>query len=97
MLLWEFCFCRIPYEDKSMMAILNHVINGGRETLDFVQIFNMLQDLYENHVLKKIDETSELDIYAPLTSFDEGIRADEAGNYEKAWKCFEEHANLVIC
>ena len=127
MLLWELCFHKIPYEDKSITIILNYVVNGGRETLDFKpnsnsiqkniqmkyrsiiklaweqqepslrpgiqQIFNMLQDLYENHVLKK-KKIGKTDVCALLTSFDEGIRADKAGNYEKTWKCFEEHASF---
>ncbi|RIA89126.1 kinase-like domain-containing protein [Glomus cerebriforme] len=65
-------------------------------------LFNMLQKSYENHINKyslfhptimnmnfDIDNPS----IAPLTPFNEGLRANRAHNYEKAWKCFEEHAN----
>jgi tRNA A-37 threonylcarbamoyl transferase component Bud32 len=78
MLLWELGFQRKPYENKTFMEILEHVSNGGRESLiiesgsnsiqeeyfaiiklawvqepslrpGIQQLFNMLQELYENH------------------------------------------------
>ncbi|CAB4381273.1 unnamed protein product [Rhizophagus irregularis] len=78
MLLWELGFQRKPYENMDFMEILNHVLNGGRESLDIEsgsnsiqeeyfaiiklawvqepslrpgiqQLFNLLQELYENH------------------------------------------------
>ena len=80
-------------------------------------LFNMLQELYENHVLNKEsplmrplkDEEDEslmnLDIpdtilnnnsqnVVPLLPVKEGLQAHKAGEYEKAWKCFEANANV---
>ncbi|CAB4480732.1 unnamed protein product [Rhizophagus irregularis] len=78
MLLWELGFQRKPYENMTFMGILDHVLNGGRESFDIKsgsnsiqeeyfaiiklawvqepslrpgiqQLFNLLQELYENH------------------------------------------------
>ncbi|PKC14315.1 kinase-like protein [Rhizophagus irregularis] len=77
-------------------------------------LFNMLQDLYDNHVLKKgfsllhpinqVEKSQDLDLdisnycptpsFTPLIPFEEGLQANKECNYEKAWKCFEQHANI---
>ncbi|RIA84487.1 kinase-like domain-containing protein [Glomus cerebriforme] len=77
-------------------------------------IFNMLQNLYEKHVLQrgspslqpKMDEFDEnlqnltvpdighISKVTPLIPFKEGLLAHKDKNYEKAWKCFEEHAKV---
>ncbi|PKC14309.1 kinase-like protein [Rhizophagus irregularis] len=82
-------------------------------------IFNMLQELYEKHVLQRgspllrpkmneIDESlhslsitdrnigpiPKVTPVTPLTPFKEGLLAHKEKNYEKAWKCFEEHAKV---
>ncbi|GET02864.1 kinase-like domain-containing protein [Rhizophagus clarus] len=144
MLLWELGYQKKPYENKTLTGILEHVLKGGRETLDIGlhsnpikkeycaiiklawnqkpsfrpgirHLFNMLQDLYDSHVLEKgfpllhpinqIEKSRnvvDLDIskyyptpsFTPLTPFEEGLQADKACNHEKAWKCFEQHANI---
>lgn len=33
MLLWELCYRRIPYKEKSLNDILEHVMKGEREVL----------------------------------------------------------------
>ena len=35
MLLWELAFQRFPYKDLDISQIQKHVLNGGRETLNF--------------------------------------------------------------
>jgi hypothetical protein len=83
-------------------------------------IFNMLQELYEKHVLQRgspllrpkmneIDESlhnlsitdrnigplpPKVTPVIPLSPFKEGLLAHKEKNYEKAWKCFEEHAKV---
>ncbi|CAI2191348.1 20312_t:CDS:2, partial [Funneliformis geosporum] len=64
------------------------------------QIFNMLQELYEKHILKNSDEDKPNfsipvhDSIIPIIPFKEGLVAHKKKNYEMAWKCFEEHANV---
>jgi serine/threonine protein kinase len=77
-------------------------------------LFNMLQDLYDNHVIhvlekgfspiNQVEKSQDLDLdisnyfptpsFTPLIPFEEGLQADKERNYEKAWKCFEQHANI---
>jgi hypothetical protein len=64
------------------------------------QIFNMLQGLYEKHVLKSSDDDIPNfsipghNSIIPLTPFKEGLLAHKRQKYDTAWKCFEEHANV---
>ncbi|CAI2163813.1 2698_t:CDS:2 [Funneliformis geosporum] len=64
------------------------------------KIFNMLQELYEKHILKNSDEDKPNfsipvhDSIIPIIPFKEGLVAHKKKNYEMAWKCFEEHANV---
>ncbi|CAI2173294.1 5927_t:CDS:2 [Funneliformis geosporum] len=64
------------------------------------KIFNMLQELYEKHILKNSDEDKpnfSIPVHnsiIPITPFKEGLVAHKKKNYEMAWKCFEEHANV---
>ncbi|RIA88011.1 hypothetical protein C1645_776035 [Glomus cerebriforme] len=60
MLLWELDFQRKPYEEMTMMEILKHVSNGGRETLDTESCSNSIQKGYYSIIKLAWDQAPSL-------------------------------------
>ncbi|POG60493.1 hypothetical protein GLOIN_2v1712531, partial [Rhizophagus irregularis DAOM 181602=DAOM 197198] len=76
--------------------------NNPQERISFLKALDMLEELY-NSISYMFDESipalldeNTLDLdgskVVPIIPLDEGIKAHRARDYQKAWKCFEYHA-----
>ncbi|CAG8489091.1 15326_t:CDS:2 [Acaulospora morrowiae] len=108
MLLWEISFQKIPYEGMELDEVRNHVLSERRETLFFArtEIVGDFRRVIEScwkhdpkdrpwiknvfiNLSRLVDKSSR-----SVLQLKDGLRAHKVGEYEKAWKCFEMHAEL---
>ncbi|CAI2173296.1 5928_t:CDS:2, partial [Funneliformis geosporum] len=99
MLLWELGFQKTPYKGMSISVIQKHVLKGNRERFGSEACSDPIQKAYYKAI--KFENLSEdlqnhksINKVIPLTPFKEGLVAHKKQDYAKAWKCFEEHANV---
>ncbi|CAG8492943.1 2721_t:CDS:2 [Funneliformis caledonium] len=86
-------FQKIPYVNMSISGIQNHVLKGNRETL-CSEDSDPIQRAYCEVIKLDLQNLSNSDFNSiiPLTPLKEGLVAHKKHDYNKAWKCFEEHA-----
>ncbi|CAG8777823.1 9960_t:CDS:2 [Gigaspora margarita] len=106
MLLWELGYEKMPYEGWSIERISDHVLSGKREKLSNGRFINpddkkiQLEfiKIIQDGALPKFDDNPEIDCEipeeAPIIPFEEGLKMHQNKDYDGAWECFNQNAEL---